>query len=124
MKILLDMMKPQITEMFNQEDLEYRLYLQDHFKEIIWKGVTVTLSPNAMAEYEYRPKEYLRRMGHPPESDWLILWLNGILDREHFKRLNTLIIPNYSNIEDLYDQYRTLKGKEIATQKKLRKKIK
>lgn len=119
MEILTTMMQRHYDPMFNQDDFEYRLYLQDHRATILASAQTVTIPPNAMAMYEYRPKEYLRSKGLPVAADWLVLWLNSIQDREHFKNLKELILPSLSTIETLYDTYRTLRSKQGEVQKQI-----
>lgn len=119
MEMLVTMMKKHYDPMFNQDDFEYRLYLQDHRSTILENSQTVAIPPNVMAMYEYRPKEYLRSKGLPVAADWLVLWINSIQDREHFKNLKELIIPSMSTIETLYDTYRSLRSKQGEIKKQI-----
>ncbi len=119
MDLLVRMMAKQKSDMFTQDDFEYRLYLQDYWHALRDSAQVVNMNANDMATYEYRPKEFLVSKGHPVAGDWLLLWLNCIQDREHFKGLKQILIPNWSQIEDLYSQYRTLRSREGTVQKNL-----
>lgn len=98
----------QSDSMFPVEDLEYRLYLQDHKAEIIRQSQLVFIDANQMAKYKYRPRFFLYDKGFPPASDWLFLWLNDMTGPMCFKDLQSVYIPNYSYIEQLFSVYRTL----------------
>lgn len=105
LRTLLDM---QSDIMFSVEDLEYRLYLQDHKTEIIRQSQLVLIDANQMARYKYRPRFFLYDQGFPPASDWLFLWLNDMTGPMCFKDLKSVYVPNYSHIEQLFSTYRTL----------------
>ena len=113
----------QIDDMFSVEDLEYRLYIQDHKKDILDKAVIVTLDANAMARYKYRPRFFLYDKGYPHTSDWLFLWLNDLTGPMSFKNLTHVFVPNYSQIEQLYTTYRTLESTMKRATNSLKKQL-
>lgn len=119
MDLLVRMMAKQKSNMLNQDDYEYRLYLQDHWHQLRESAQIVSVNINDMATFEYRPKEYLEANNHPVAGDWLFLWLNCIKDREHFKNLKQVLIPNWSYIEDLYQRYRSLQSSRSNALKKM-----
>lgn len=119
MQILKAMMEAQIDPMFNESDLEYRLYLQDHRPQILASCEKKIITTNEMAVYEYRPKEFLYANNFPVAAWWVVLWINNINGQHHFFKLKEILLPSLSLIEDLYQQYRTLRSQWNNAKKKI-----
>jgi hypothetical protein len=111
----------QIDKMFSIEDLEYRLFLQDHKKELIDTAETVILSPNEMNQYKFRPWYFLLAKKHPPAAYWILLWLNNLTGPMEFVRLSTIYVPNFSVLEQLYTLYRTLSSELSRASRSLKR---
>ncbi len=119
-KQLRDMLEESGTDVyFNRDDKEYRLYIYDHFEPIRGTAVTIYLTPDEMARYKHRPRAFLADYKYPVQSDWIVLWLNGLAGPSEFKDMNSVLVPSYAYIEDLYKMYRTLHSESLKASKSL-----
>lgn len=96
---------------FTNTDKEYILYLQDHKKDLLAGCTTQTLTADEEAKYRYRPRYFLYANRHPVNGDWIFLWLNDLKGKMDFKNKRQVHIPNWSQIERLYTDYRTLSAR-------------
>lgn len=118
MSAIRDMLKDTVDPLFNMEDLEFRLYLQDSYHDLINNCTITYLNADDQAEFQYRPRYFLYSKGHPVGGDWVFLWLNGFTGPMDFVNVNKVYIPNWKQLEQMYQRYRTLrtrykKAKEI-----------
>ena len=117
--VLNDMLSDPYLDVFNLDDYEFRLFIQDHREQILAKCTTVVLTPNDQAKYKYRPRYYLYTNEYPPAADWVLLWINDFTGPMEFVKISKLKIPNWSMFEDLYELYRTIKSNHSEAKKAL-----
>lgn len=107
--LLREMLERATDKMFDPTDREYVLYLKDHKTALLEQCTTKYLTPDQMAKYEHRPRYFLYENQYPQSADWILCWLNDLSGPEEFKNLKSVKVPNFSQLEDLYSTYRTLR---------------
>lgn len=107
---LTEMVNRRVTEMYDITDHEYRLFLQDKKQELLDSCTKVTLTPDEMALYEYRPRYFLYSKKYPPEGYWILLWLNDMRGTMDFHHTSTILVPNWKLMNGYYESYRTIKA--------------
>lgn len=111
---ILDRLNYKIDEL-GEADLEWRLYIRDHKKDILDKCITLTLSTDEQYRYEYRPEDVLIDNRLPISLIWILLWINQYPSTEHFYGFKTILIPNLSQIQIYRQDYLTFKSELIRT---------
>lgn len=94
---------------FNDPSREFQLFLEDHRNIILAKSKKVYLNYDEKELYNYRPVEYLLRLGYPISGTWYVLWLNQIKSVMDFKDIDYLYIPDSNYISNiLYSKFRNM----------------
>lgn len=118
MTTLLEMYRANYDEVYDRDDLEYRLYIQDHKPQILQYSSPMVLDANQQARYRYRPRWFLYENRFPELGDWVLLFLNDMTGPMEFRDIRTVIIPSWNYIETfLYPQYRTLSSRLDSAKK-------
>ena len=118
-ELLDDMLADPLLGVFDRDDYEFRLFIQDHRQQILNSCTYVTLTPNQQAKYKYRPRYFLYTNEYPAAGDWIFLWINDLTGPMEFINLSQVRVPNWSFLEDLYNLYRNIKSNTDTAKKAL-----
>lgn len=118
-KDLREMIERDQDLMFDVTDREYVLFLEDHKQIILDRCEKKPLTPDDMAQYEYRPRYFLYKNKLPPAAAWLLCMLNDMSGPEEFTGRKVILVPDFSQLESLFSVYRTISQKYAKAQKEL-----
>lgn len=95
------------SDPYSSDDQEWVQFIKDHRVEILKKSELVSIDPDTMAMYKYRPEEFLDSLNRSRALSWIMLWINNIRSAHHFVGLSSIAIPDRGHIDNLKRLYRT-----------------
>ncbi len=86
----------------------WRQLILDHKTYIRINSFRVTISPDALTQYQYNPQRFLRENGYMVELYWIFLFINDFNSDADFNldMLNAFVyVPKDTTIQNLYTLY-------------------
>ena len=107
----------QITT-YSNHDIEWVQYVRDHFSVLVESATKYTLAPYQHYAMMYRLEDWMGEQNIPKEMSWIILYINQLSDAFDFKDLTEIMIPNFTVLEQLKQQFKTVQSQKKQVQSK------
>ena len=102
---------------FELEDKDWKLYIEDHRRNILEKSNTIYIGHDDRNRYIYRLSEYLEHKKYDRSITWIVMMLNQLNGEQDFHDKEKLIVPEMNHLNSLYNQYQILKKKYKSIKK-------
>lgn len=96
---------------YELEEKDWKLFIEDHKKNILEKSKIIVINYDDQNRYIYRLSEYLEYKNLDRSLTWIVLLLNQMKGEQDFHDRNKLIVPDINHLNSLYNQYQILKKK-------------
>lgn len=96
---------------YNNSDENWVQFIQDHKSYLMKNSVKVSIPPEVMFNYRYRPEELIRSYNYDKTIMWIIMWLNQLSYTE-FNNITELWFPDINVLNSLKNKFKILKAKQ------------
>ena len=96
---------------YSPSDLDWVKYVHDHYKTIFQSCSCKNLAKEEHFWKYYRLEDYLYEELHiDPNIAWIVLYINQLPSDVEFKEIDTLLLPELSILDGLYQSYQQAKS--------------
>lgn len=89
----------------DDSDPGWRHFLKDFRDNLLKKCTVLEINSYSGRIFRYRLRDFLYESKIPLDITWIIVWLNNMESETNFKNMNSLLIPNYTEIERIRNLY-------------------
>lgn len=105
----------EVTEdKYDFTDTGWIQFLKDHRRRIVATSSTLSMDPNIVNSYRYHLTDLLKEYKIDSNISWMVMWLNQLDGAWEVIDIEELIIPSKTEIESLWDKYKSYKNKLLS----------